>query len=128
LNHLVLCILSLIGIIYWGNASGSNKVFVLQKKIIRIMMGVGPTNTCRGLFKELGILRIACVYLLSLMMFVVNNFEKFQTNFSVHRVNTRNNAHLHRPIVNLSSYQRGVYYSGVKLFSSLPISITNLKK
>jgi hypothetical protein len=40
------------GIIYWGNASGSNKVFVLCKKIIRIMMGVGPTHTCRGLFKK----------------------------------------------------------------------------
>ena len=30
-------------------------------------------------------------------------------------------------MANLSSYQRGVYYSGAKLFNSLPISITNLK-
>jgi hypothetical protein len=27
------------GIIYWGNASGSNKVFILPKKIIRITGG-----------------------------------------------------------------------------------------
>jgi hypothetical protein len=32
------------GIIYWGNASGSNKVFILQKKIIRIMVAAGPTT------------------------------------------------------------------------------------
>jgi hypothetical protein len=51
------------GVIYWGNASGSNKVFVLQKEIIRIMMGVGPTHTCRALLKELGILPVPCVYL-----------------------------------------------------------------
>jgi hypothetical protein len=48
-------------------------------------------------------------------------------NNSVHGVNTRYNEHLHRPITHLSSYQRGVYYSGVKLFNSLPINITALK-
>jgi hypothetical protein len=68
------------GIIYWGKASGSNKVFVLQKKI-RIMMGVEPTHTCRGLSKEHRILPIPCVYLFSLMMFVVNNFEKDSDKF-----------------------------------------------
>jgi hypothetical protein len=32
------------------------------------MMGVGPTHTCRGLFKELGILPVPYVYLFSLMV------------------------------------------------------------
>jgi hypothetical protein len=116
------------GIIYWGNTPDSNKAFVLQKRIIRIIMGVGPTHTCRGLFKKLSILPILCVYLFSLMIFVVNNFDKFQTSNSVHGVNTRYNEHFHRPITHLSSYQRGVYYSGVKLFNSLPINITTVKK
>jgi hypothetical protein len=34
------------GIIYWGNTSDSYKVFVMQKKVIRKVMGVGPTHTC----------------------------------------------------------------------------------
>ena len=59
------------GIIFWGNTTDSNKVFVLQKKIIRIIMGVGPTYSCRGLFNHLEILPIPSVYLYSLMMFVV---------------------------------------------------------
>jgi hypothetical protein len=109
------------GIIYWGNASSSNKVFILQKKIIRIMVGAGPRHTCRGLFRKLNILPIPCVYIFALMMFVINNLEKFQTNSFVHWINTRNNAQLHRPIANLSSYQRGVHYSGIKLFNSLPL-------
>jgi hypothetical protein len=33
-------------IIYWDNASDSQKVFVMQKELIRIMLGVGPTDTC----------------------------------------------------------------------------------
>jgi hypothetical protein len=34
---------------------------------------------------------------------------------------------LHLPITHLSSYQRGVYYSGVKLFNIVPSNILALK-
>jgi hypothetical protein len=115
------------GIIFWGNTADSKKVFVLQKKIIRIIMGVGPTYSCRGLFKHLGILPIPSVYLYSLMMFVVNNLDKFQLNSSVHGVNTRNRERLHRPLSHLSAYQSGVYYSCIRLFNRLPINIFILK-
>jgi hypothetical protein len=50
-------------------------------------------------------------------MTFVNNFDKFQRNVTVHMLNTRFNDHLHVPITHLSAYQRGVYYSGVKLFN-----------
>jgi hypothetical protein len=49
----------------------------MQKKKIRIMMGVGPTHTCRDLFKKFEILPIPCVYLLSFMTYVVNSYNKF---------------------------------------------------
>jgi hypothetical protein len=115
------------GIIYWGNASGSNKVFILQKKIIRIMVGAGPRHTCRRLCRKLNILPIPCVCIFALMMFVINNLEEFQKNSFVHGINTRNSAQLPRPITNLSSYQRGIYYLSIKLFNTLPINIINLK-
>jgi hypothetical protein len=35
------------GIIFWGNASHSKKVFSLQKKIVRIMTDVKPRDSCR---------------------------------------------------------------------------------
>jgi hypothetical protein len=258
------------GIIYWGNTAHSNKVFVLQKKMIRIMLGVGPTHSCRELFKQrsvgsrmphrmfvvdleratasswygqdhdrrctgrneergpsllggdragsswwpwldanalvvswlelvasryrsvgrfslvrctgstdclvlrmpvpyalpaswtrpnaarrcyapcwltrrqdsrrlaLGvkllcgrfpqcILPIPCVYIFSCMMFVVNNLDNFQPNNSMHGVNTRNKECLHKPFTHLSSFQKGVYYSGVKLFNSLRKNIVDKK-
>jgi hypothetical protein len=49
------------GIIYWGNTPDSHKVFLMQKKIIKIMMGVGPTHSYRELFRKLEILPIPCV-------------------------------------------------------------------
>jgi hypothetical protein len=115
------------GIIFWGNTSDSHKVFVIQKRIIRIMNGVDPTHTCRDLFRKLEILPVPCVYLFSLMTFVANNLDKFQTNHSVYITGTRRNDHLHLPSACLSSYQRGVYYSGIKLFNTLPLYITVLK-
>jgi hypothetical protein len=91
------------------------------------MMGAGPTHSCHNLFKRLEILPIPCVYLLSPVTFVVNNYDKFLTNKSIHTFGTRSNDHLHIPESRLLSYQRGVYYSGAQLFNILPTSITALK-
>jgi hypothetical protein len=41
------------GIILGGNSADSKKVFTLQKKIVRIMMGVKSHHSCRDLFKRL---------------------------------------------------------------------------
>ena len=35
--------------------------------------------------------------------------------------------HIHRPVANLSCFQKGASYSGIRIFNSLPQSITNLK-
>jgi IS1 family transposase len=115
------------GIIFWGNSSNSRKIFTLLKKIIRSMVGARPRTPCRSLFKKLGILPVPCQYLFSLMNFFVNNQENFQTNSSVHCIKTRNKHHLYRPIANLSCFQKSVFYSGIRIFNSLPRSLTNLK-
>jgi len=59
------------GIIFWGNANKSCKVFKLQKRVIRIMSGAEPTASCRGLFRKLEILLVPCQYILSLMLFII---------------------------------------------------------
>ena len=60
-------------------------------------------------------------------VFVINNFENFQTNSSLHCINTRLKIQLHRPTVNLSCIQKGVIYSCIKLFNSLPNNILKLQ-
>jgi hypothetical protein len=90
------------------------------------MAGVKPTNSCRSLFKRLKILAFPCEYIFSLMNFIVNNQKHFQTNSAIHSVNTRNNNQLHRPIANLSCFQKSAYYAGIKIFNSIPPSLTSL--
>jgi hypothetical protein len=38
--------------IFWGNSSNSRKIFTLQKKIVRIMVGACPRTPCRNLSKK----------------------------------------------------------------------------
>jgi hypothetical protein len=45
-------------IILGGNPSNGTKIFTLQNKIIRIMTGVKPRNSCRSLFNKLEILHL----------------------------------------------------------------------
>ena len=44
------------GLLFWGNSPDSTKIFRLQKKIIRIMMGCRNTESCKKLFLNLKIL------------------------------------------------------------------------
>jgi hypothetical protein len=84
------------------------------------MAGVGPRSSCRGLFRKLTILPLLCQYILSLMLFVIDNLKDFPTNAYVHSLDTRNKNQLRLPAVGLTCVQRGVSYSGVKIFNSLP--------
>jgi hypothetical protein len=110
-------------IILWGNSSHSTQVFGMQKKAIRIIMGCGNTESCRNLFIELKILLLMSQYILSSLIFVSNNREQNFANSEIHNINTRHTSSLHLPRAHLNIYQKLVYYSGIKIFSSLPRDI-----
>jgi hypothetical protein len=105
--------------IFWGNSSNIGHVFLLQKKVIRIMVGASSRCWCRSLFRKLEILTLPCLYIYSLMLFVLKNMDNYQTNSSIHTINIRCKNQLHRPVTNLSSFQKGVFYSGLRIFDSL---------
>jgi len=44
------------GLIFWGNSHHSNIIFRLQKRIIRIIVGIRGRESCRDHFKNLKIL------------------------------------------------------------------------
>ena len=78
------------GIIFWGNSTESKKVFLAQKRIIRIMTGSNARASCKPLFQSLGILTLTSQYILSLMKFVLQNQERYTFNTEVHNIHTRN--------------------------------------
>jgi len=92
------------------------------------MMGAHPRTSCRKLFKKLEFLTVPSQYIYSLMsFFFIGNQDKFLTNSSVHGTNTRHKRHLIRPIANMSFFQKGASYSGIRIFNNLPQSITSFR-
>jgi hypothetical protein len=114
------------GTIFWGNSSDSYNIFILQKRAVRIIMNAGNRFSCRELFKKLNILPLYSQYILPLLLFIVKNIDEFTINSEVHTINTRHRSDLHQPSKNLTKYQKGVYYSQIKIFSHLPQNIRNL--
>jgi len=111
------------GIVFWGSSSSMRNVFIIQKRAIRIMLRLGPRSSCIEGFKKLDVLTVLFLYIYALMLFAVKNLNIYQTNSSVHSMNTGQQYKLHIPSVRLSSIQRGVCYSTVKIFDQLPQNI-----
>jgi hypothetical protein len=95
--------------------------------VVRVMSGARPRSSCRSVFRKLNILPIACQYILCLMLFIVENQKDFLTNAYVHSLDTRNKNNLYLLVVSLSCVQKGVPYSGVNIFNSLPSNIQSYK-
>jgi hypothetical protein len=115
------------GIIFWGSSSSMISIFAVQKRAIGIMLRLGPRSSCREGFKKMDILTVPCLYIYALMTFVVKNHNIYQTNNSIHNLNTRQQEKLHVSSVRLFSIQRGVHYSSIRIFNNLPQSIHILK-
>ena len=59
-------------------------------------------------------------------MFVVQNKNLFLTNTENHNTDTRQRNNLYLPQANLTIYQKGAYFSGIKIFNNLPFEIKNV--
>jgi len=113
-------------IIFWGITHYSNAVFKMQKRIIRIMVGIRNRDSCREYCKRVKILLLQSQYLLPLLLFVGDNGEYFRSNSEIHSFNTKNKLNLLPQLSKLTVFQRGSYYSGIKAFINLPSYIKNL--
>jgi hypothetical protein len=108
------------GIIFWGNSGYANKIFRLQKRVVRIITGVGNRDSCRELFKNLKILTLVSQYIYSVVIFIIENRSEYICNYNFHKRNTRQVTNLHQPMVSLSLYQKGLINMGIKIFNNLP--------
>jgi len=114
------------GIIFWGNSVHSQYIFKIQKRMIRLIANLGVRDSCRCVFKELGILALYSQYLYSLLMFVAKNRDLFQASTDVHSFGTRYKNDLHLPSAKLKVFQRGTFYSGIIAYNHLPRNTKDL--
>jgi hypothetical protein len=72
------------GINFWGSSASMGNVFLIQKRVVRIMLGLGHRSSCREAFKKL--LTVPSVYIYAMVMFVVGNPDISQTNYTLHGI------------------------------------------
>ena len=111
------------GIIFWGNSYHSVNIFKIQKRVICIITNSNRYDTCRPLFKQLHILPLPSQYIFSIHLFVISNKKLFQLNSQVHNIHTRYKENLHPSSTGLTLVQKGVAYTGCKLYNHLPPQI-----
>ena len=111
------------GLLYWGNSSHSMKVYRLQMKTLRIIMGARSTDSCIEFFKILGILLSMAQHIYTITVFIVNNRKYFTANSELHDIITRKNKNLFQPQTNVSIYPKGPHYADTKTYNNLPTQI-----
>jgi hypothetical protein len=74
---------------FWGSSTNAQKVFLMQKRIIRVMMNKRPGDSCRKILKMIEIMTFYSQYIYALLLFMVNNKKLFITNNELHEYTTR---------------------------------------
>jgi len=65
---------------------------------------------------------------IKVLTFVAKKRDLFSSNNEIHDINIRFNYNLHLPIANLTVVQKGVLFSGSRIYNYLPIHIKSLSK
>ncbi|KAJ8975224.1 hypothetical protein NQ317_002632 [Molorchus minor] len=112
-------------IITWGQATEHSRVFILQKRIIRLLFSLTYTESCRPTFKSKNLLTVTGIYIMKLMIFIHNkkgNLKKFS---DIHSYSTRNNNNIYMEKFSHVYHKRSPYHAGIFYYNMFP---TELKK
>ena len=109
----------------WGGATNIliNQLFLLQKRVVRIITKSSYLEHSNPLFYELGILKIFDVYRYFCCLYAHKNIISYIPNVNVYR--TRNVDDLQVKYQRLNITQRSIYFIVPKLFNELPYDIKN---
>lgn len=111
------------GILNWGLSAHVQRVFLLQKYAIRILMGLGPRQSCREIFKQHKILPLASIYIYEACVFVYKNKTMFEAYRGSHEHNTRGRNLLVPGSHRTALYQKNIFFNACKFYNILSDSI-----
>ena len=115
-------------ILAWGHAAGSSRIFGLQRKALRVLMGLGYREDCRPAFKSIKVLTLPSVYILENLLHVQANLDLFKTHSDLHDYETRQRDHFVPVYRRLERCRDGPGCLAVKLYNKVPNVIKDLPK
>lgn len=108
------------GIIFWGGSSETkNLILKTQKRVVRLLLGLKSSESCRTRFKELNILTAPGLYVYECLLFLFKNRDKFRGFLTDNSYNTRHQNY-QLPKHRLSLTERLPTYACMRFFNRLP--------
>ena len=115
------------GVSFWGQSTDWRKIFVLQKKAVRILHGrdrdsSGMLIHCKELFKTFKILTLLCQHIYDTILLTLSEANRKNLKFlgNVNGRETRNSNTILLPAHKTALYSSSASYSGSKYFNCLP--------
>ena len=126
------------GNIVWASNYKTNiyPLVVLQKKLVRIINFMKPTEHTALIFKQMGILNVLDINKFQVCMFMFKAVNKqlpgifdsmFTSNKMIHNYNTRQSQNLHMPKCRTNFSKFCMSYRGPEIFNSLPNELKNIQ-
>ena len=123
----------------WGNTYVTylEKLFLMQKKIVRIIHGVRPRTGTKPLFEDAKLSDVFQInkFLIGKFMYTVYNSNTldifksmFLCNSSIHSHNTRQSDHYHIPLVKRDFSKACLRYRGVVMWNDILKCDTKVKE
>lgn len=110
-------------IIAWGQSSSWDRVFLQQKRIIRLIFNIPYGHTCRNVYKQNNILTVISIYLLKLLTFVHKNKNSFKKQEDYHNYFTRDRKKYEIQKHSHTFFERSPRYAGIQYYNMLPEDI-----
>jgi len=107
------------GIEFWGSSPLIEKVFKIQKNVLRRIYNLGWAESCRDTFFENKILTVPSLYIYMVLILTYNNIQ----SYSRPNKDSRHSNLLLYPKHKSAKFEKGAMYSGLKLFNKLPQQI-----
>lgn len=107
-------------ILVWGHSAHSERVFNVQRKSIRLILGLEYRADVKEHFKSLGILTTPSLYIYQSLLYVKTNFHKYTNVSEVHSHNTRTSSNIYIDYLRLKKSRNGVDYYGPLFYNKLP--------
>lgn len=118
------------GIIVWGNSTGANQLFILQKRCVRILMNITNEKSCRPHFVKLRMLTLASLYILEICKFLRKNLHLHTQarDFYTGERNLRHKDRLIAPFTKLQLVSSGPFHMSVKIYNQIPKHLKDIDK
>jgi hypothetical protein len=109
------------GIICYGNSIDADRIFKLQKKVVRIMCFAKRDDHCKPLFQKLNILTFTSLYVLECALKVKKNMVHFTEHQVQHDHDTRHKNTTITPVwCRTQMCKKGPFQMCISIYNKLP--------